>query len=188
VYFAIFGKPEDVGVDGGSPVSRPLYTRAQHAECSLPQEIEMRSTVNASTLICGAGTGFKRAASKATSAEQSSSKRQHISRQEPLIPTQPSLSNWAENWPSAEAETEFATQGEIAMGAVEIVEETLFVKEIPTAAKGGERHCDEECELDDRANADGSATGDETRSDAQIFKDAVSYQILDDDNSSIDSI
>jgi hypothetical protein len=75
----------------------------------------------------------------------------------------------------AEAEMEFATQGEIAMGAVVIGEETLFVKEIPTAAKGGERHCHEECELDGRANADGSATGDETRSDAQTFKDAVSY-------------
>ena len=79
-------------------------------------------------------------------------------------------------------------QGEIAIGAVEIVEETLFVKEIPTAAKGGERHCDKECELDDRANANGSSIGDETRSDAQIFKDAVSYQISDDDISSIDSI
>ena len=74
------------------------------------------------------------------------------------------------------------------MGAVEIVEETLFVKEIPTTTKGGERHYDEECEFDDRANANGSTIGDETRSDAQIFKDAVSYQILDDDNSSIDSI
>ena len=39
------------------------------------------------------------------------------------------------------------------MGAVEIVEETLFIKEIPTAAKGGERHCDEECELDNDDNS-----------------------------------
>jgi hypothetical protein len=148
----------------------------------------MRSTVNVSTSICQAGTGFKRAAGKATSAKQSSGKRQRTSCQEPPISTQPSLSNWAENRPSAEAETEFATQGEIAMGAVEIVEETLFVKEISTAAKDGERYCDEECELDDRANADGSATGDETRSDAQTFKDAVFYQISDDDNSFINSI
>jgi hypothetical protein len=88
----------------------------------------------------------------------------------------------------AETETEFATQGEIAIGAVVIGEETLFVKEIPTAAKGSERHRDEEYELDDRANADGPAAGDETRSDAQTFKDAVSYQISDDDNSSIDTI
>jgi hypothetical protein len=126
VYSAFFGKPEDVGVGGGSPVSQPPYTRAQHAESSLPQEIEMRSTVNASTSICRARTGFKRAAGKATSAEQSSGKHQRISRQEPPIPTQLSLTNWAENRPSAEAETEFATQGEIAMGAVEIAEETLF--------------------------------------------------------------
>jgi hypothetical protein len=36
VYFAFFSKPEDVGADGGSPVSQPPYTRAQHAESSLP--------------------------------------------------------------------------------------------------------------------------------------------------------
>jgi Protein of unknown function (DUF3723) len=93
VYFAFFGKPEDVGADGDSPVSRPPRTRAQHAESSSPQEIEIRSNVIASTAICGAGTGSKRAAGEATSAEQSSGKRQCISRQEPPIPTQPSLSN-----------------------------------------------------------------------------------------------
>lgn len=90
--------------------------------------------------------------------------------------------------PEAEAETEFATQEEIAMGAVVMGEETLFVDEVPTAAEGGERHRDEECERDDRASADGSATGDETRSDAQTFEGAASHQISDDDNSSINSI
>jgi hypothetical protein len=69
MYFAFFGKPEDVGADSGSPVSRPPYTRAQHTESSLPQEIEMRSTINASTSICGARTGFKRATGEATSVE-----------------------------------------------------------------------------------------------------------------------
>src|SRR5271170_6705753 len=72
----------------------------------------------------------------------------------------------------AKAETEFAMQGEIATGAVVIGEETLFVEEVPTAAEG-ESHCDEECELDNRADADGSAIGDETRSDAQTFEDDV---------------
>jgi hypothetical protein len=93
-----------------------------------------------------------------------------------------------ENQPSIEAKTEFATQGEIVMGAVKIVDETLFIKEIPTATKGGERHCNKECKLNDRANANKSTIGDKTRINAQTFKDAISYQILDDDNSSIDSI
>ena len=73
------------------------------------------------------------------------------------------------------------------MGAIEIVEETLFIKEMPTTTKSGERHCNEECELDDRANANGSATRDKTASNAQTFIDTISYQISDD-NSSIDSI
>jgi hypothetical protein len=42
-------------------------------------------------------------------------------------------------------------------------DETLFVAEMLTAANGNGRRHDEECELDDRANADGSATGDGTR-------------------------
>ena len=82
-----------------------------------------------------------------------------------------------------EAETEFATQG---TGAME--EETLFVAEMPTSANGHEERYDEECELDDRASTAESATRDETRSNTQIFEDAAPHQILDDDNSFVDSI
>jgi len=67
-------------------------------------------------------------------------------------------------------------------------EETLFIVEMPTAADGSGRCRAGEGELDDRVNADGSATGDETRSDAQIFEDTASHQISDDDDSSLDSI
>ena len=59
---------------------------------------------------------------------------------------------------------------------------------MPTAADGSGRRRAGEGELDDRVNADGSATGDETRSDAQIFEDTASHQISDDDDSSLDSI
>ena len=59
---------------------------------------------------------------------------------------------------------------------------------MPTAADGSGRRRAGEGELDDRVNADGSATGDETRSDTQIFEDTASHQISDDDDSSLDSI
>jgi hypothetical protein len=55
-------------------------------------------------------------------------------------------------------------------------EDTLFVAEMPTAADGNGRRRDEEGELDDRANVDGSATGDKTRSGPQILR-AASHQI-----------
>jgi hypothetical protein len=74
--------------------------------------------------------------------------------------------------PTAEVETEFATQG-----AAAIEEETLFVDEIPTAADGRGRRRYEDGDLDDRANTDGSAIGDETRSDTRIFEDGASHQI-----------
>ncbi|KAF8846614.1 hypothetical protein BDZ45DRAFT_812194 [Acephala macrosclerotiorum] len=77
----------------------------------------------------------------------------------------------------AEAKTEFAAQG-----AGEMEEETLFVDEMPTAANGSERRRDGEGELNDKVNADGLATGEETRRDAQIFEGAASHQISDDDN------
>jgi hypothetical protein len=124
VYFAFFGKPEDGGADGGSPVSRPPHTRARYAEFSSPQDIAMGSAVNASVAICEAGTGSKRAAGEATPAGQSSGKRQRISCEEPSMPTQQSLSTFAENrlsviwndlqereFEEAEVETVFATQG-----------------------------------------------------------------------------
>jgi Protein of unknown function (DUF3723) len=53
--------------------------------------------------------------------------------------------------------------------------ETLFVDEMPTAADGNGRHRDGKGELDDRANADRSAMGYETISDAQIFENAASH-------------
>jgi hypothetical protein len=67
-------------------------------------------------------------------------------------------------------------------------EEALFVVEMPTAADGSGRRRAGEGELGDRVNADGSATGDETRSDAQIFEDTASHQISDDDDSSVNRI
>ena len=72
------------------------------------------------------------------------------------------------------------------MDAIE--EETLFVDEMPTVADGSGKRRDEEGELDDRANVDGSATGDETISDAQFLEGAASHQMSDDDSSSVDSI
>ena len=56
----------------------------------------------------------------------------------------------------------FATQG-----ASKIEEEILFITEIPTTAErwgGG---------IDHKANASGSATGDEMKSDTQIFEEAA---------------
>jgi hypothetical protein len=81
----------------------------------------------------------------------------------------------------ARAETEFATQGETAIG-----EETLFVDKIPTAAEAGERCRYREFELDELASADESAIGDETISDDQVFEDAASYKSLDDDLYDVD--
>jgi hypothetical protein len=83
----------------------------------------------------------------------------------------------------AEAETEFAMQG---AGAIE--GETLFVAETPTTTDGSRRYRNGEGELDNRENAGGSATEDETIGDAQIFEDAASHQMSDNDNSSVDSI
>ncbi|KAF8540205.1 hypothetical protein BDD12DRAFT_804699 [Trichophaea hybrida] len=122
---------------------------------------ETRSVDQAPAAGCKLGTGSEGAASRAH-------------RPDKLTDPGPAA--------EAEAETGFATQG-----AGEMEEETLFVDEMPTAADGSGRRRAEEGELDDRANADGSAIGDETRSDAQIFEDAASYQISDDD-SSVDSI
>lgn len=112
---------------------------------------EMRPVAHASAAICKPGTGLKRAASEAYP-----------------------LDKLTDPGPAAEAEAE--TQGEIAMGAVVIGEETIFLDEVPTAAEGGERYRDEECEVDERSSADESAIGDETISDAQIFEDAASHQ------------
>jgi hypothetical protein len=81
----------------------------------------------------------------------------------------------------AKAVMELASQG-----AVAIEEHSLFVPEMPTTANGSRKHRDREDKLDDRVNADRSATGDETIGDAQIFEDAASYQISDN-NSSINN-
>jgi hypothetical protein len=62
-----------------------------------------------------------------------------------------------------------------------IGEETLFVDEVPTATKAGERRRYREFELDELASAKGSAAGDETISDDQGFEDATYYKSLDDD-------
>jgi hypothetical protein len=91
----------------------------------------MGSTVNVSAAIYKAGTGSKHAAGEVTPTDQCSDKRQRISRQEPRVPIQQSLSNFVETQPSvigndlqerefeeAEAESEPLTQGEIAIGAV----------------------------------------------------------------------
>ena len=43
-----------------------------------------------------------------------------------------------------------------------------MAEEMPTALEGGERHRDEECELE-VASVDASAAGDETISDAEVF-------------------
>jgi hypothetical protein len=72
----------------------------------------------------------------------------------------------------AKAKMEFVMQGEIAIRAVVIGEETLFVKEVPTTTKG-ESHYNKECELNNRANANRSAIRDKTRSDAQTFEDDI---------------
>jgi hypothetical protein len=58
---------------------------------------------------------------------------------------------------------------------------------VSTVADGNRRRRDGECELDELASVYGSATRDKTRSDAQIFEDAASNQISDDDNSSVGS-
>jgi hypothetical protein len=61
-----------------------------------------------------------------------------------------------------------------------IGEETLFVDEVPTAAKASEcRRCGE-FELNELASAKESATGNETISDDQGFEDATSYKSSDD--------
>jgi hypothetical protein len=75
----------------------------------------------------------------------------------------------------ADVETEFAMEGEIAMGEAVIREETLMAEEAPTALRGDEGHGDEGCELRELASVDASATGDETISDAEFFADAVSH-------------
>ena len=88
----------------------------------------------------------------------------------------------------AEAEMEFAMQGEIATGAAVIRKETLIAEEAPTALRGDEGHGDEECELGELASVDTSATGDETINDAEFFADAVSHQSSDDDLYHIDRL
>jgi hypothetical protein len=81
----------------------------------------------------------------------------------------------------AEAEIEFAIEGEIAIGAAMIREETLMAEEAPTALRGDKGHGDKECELGELASVNVSAIGDETISDAEFFADAISYQSLNND-------
>jgi hypothetical protein len=81
----------------------------------------------------------------------------------------------------AEAETEYAMEGEITMEAAMIREETLPAGETPTPLGGGEEHSDKECRLDELASVDMSATEDETISDAEFFADAGSCQSSDDE-------
>ncbi|KAH8163698.1 hypothetical protein CIB48_g4563 [Xylaria polymorpha] len=83
----------------------------------------------------------------------------------------------------AKAETEYAIEGEIAMEAAMIREETLPAEETPTplGVGGDEGHSDKECRLDELASVDMSAARDETMSDAEFFADAVSCQSSDDE-------
>jgi hypothetical protein len=62
-----------------------------------------------------------------------------------------------------------------------IGEETVFVDEVPTAAKASERRYCKEVELDELASAEESAVGDETIINDQGFEDAASYKSLADD-------
>ncbi len=77
----------------------------------------------------------------------------------------------------ARAETEFATQGDTAMG-----EETLLVDKMLTAAEASERRRYGEFESDELASADESPTDDETISDDQVYEDAASHKSLDDES------
>jgi len=54
----------------------------------------------------------------------------------------------------AEAEMEFAMEGEIAMGAAVVRGETLMAEEATTALRGDEGHGDKECELGELASVD----------------------------------
>ena len=83
----------------------------------------------------------------------------------------------------AKAKTEFAIQE-----ADTIEKETLFIAKTPTITNNSRKHCNREGELDNRANAGRSATGDKTIDNTQIFEDAASYQMSDNNNSSVDSI
>ncbi|KAF8846422.1 hypothetical protein BDZ45DRAFT_700004 [Acephala macrosclerotiorum] len=79
-----------------------------------------------------------------------------------------------------EVETGFPTQE-----ASVIEKETLFADEMLIAVNSSRKRCDKESEFDNRANADGSTIKNETINNTQIFE---TYQISDDDNSSIGSI
>jgi len=64
----------------------------------------------------------------------------------------------------AEAETEFAMEAALTR------EETLLAEETPAPPRGDERYGDKECELDDLASVDESATRDETMSDTEFSR------------------
>ncbi|CZR66317.1 uncharacterized protein PAC_16218 [Phialocephala subalpina] len=81
----------------------------------------------------------------------------------------------------AEAETEYVIEGEIAIEAAMIREETLPAGETPTPLGGDEVYSDKECRLDESVSVDMSATGDEIMSNAEFFADAVSCQSSDDE-------
>lgn len=57
-----------------------------------------------------------------------------------------------------------------------------------SAAQSSGRRPAEEGEVNDRVNANAFTIRDETRSDTQIFEDAASYRIWDDDDNSVDNI
>ena len=82
----------------------------------------------------------------------------------------------------AEAKIEFAIEGEIAIGATMIREETLIAEEALTTLRSDEGHGDKECELNELASVDTSTTGDE------MISDTVSYQSSDDDLYCIDRL
>ncbi len=75
----------------------------------------------------------------------------------------------------AEAETEFVIEATLTR------EETPPAEETPAPPGGDERYGDKQCELDDLASVDESATRDETMSNTEFFADAVSCQSSDDD-------
>jgi hypothetical protein len=119
---------------------------SSNATISTAVHKDIRS-INSLAAICKPRTGSKRAAGKAHPTDK-------------LTDPRPAA--------KARAKTEFATQGETP-----IEEETLFVDEVPTAAKASERRRYREFELDELASANKSPTENEMISDDQVFKNAA---------------
>jgi hypothetical protein len=89
---------------------------------------------------------------------------------------------------ATKAKTEFVIRQDILVRGGEVEEGSLFVNEMPIAINDSENRRNEEGKLDNNIYVSRDTAGDKILKNAQIFEDAASRQILDNESSPVDGI